>query len=104
MIRSGSAVQMNGFGSWLVWVRKRLMAACRSTSERNTPRLSQHLLSLAKKPSTALSQEADVGVCLDPVVEAGPPTDPVRSAEQRGESGQGGPGIRENPAHHGNRI
>jgi len=30
--------------------------------DRNTPRLSRRLLSLAKKPSTALSQEADFGV------------------------------------------
>ena len=38
------------------------MAAWRSTIERNTPRLSRRLVSLAKKPSTALSQEAEVGV------------------------------------------
>ena len=37
-------------------------AACRSTIERKTPRLSRCLVSLAKKPSTALSQEHDVGV------------------------------------------
>jgi hypothetical protein len=30
--------------------------------EQNAPRLSRRLVSLAKKPSTALSQEADVGV------------------------------------------
>ena len=38
------------------------MAAWRSTSEWNTPRLSRRLVSLAKKPSTAFSQEAEVGV------------------------------------------
>ena len=37
---------------------------------------------------------------LDPVVEAGPPTDLVRPAEQGGEAGQGGPRIREHPAHY----
>jgi hypothetical protein len=39
-----------------------LMAGCRSTTERNTPRLSLRLVSLAKKPSTALGQLAEVGV------------------------------------------
>ena len=38
------------------------MAACRSTTEWKTPRLRRRLASLAKKPSTALSQEAEVGV------------------------------------------
>ena len=41
---------------------KRLMAAWTSTSDRNTPRRSRRFASLAKKPSTALSQEAEVGV------------------------------------------
>jgi len=38
------------------------MAPCKSMIERKTPRLSRRLLSVAKKPSTALIQEADVGV------------------------------------------
>ena len=38
------------------------MAACRSTSEWKTPRFRRRRVSLAKKPSTALSQEAEVGV------------------------------------------
>jgi hypothetical protein len=38
------------------------MASLSSCSDRNTPRLSHFLARLAKKPSTALSQEADVGV------------------------------------------
>ena len=38
------------------------MAACRSATERKTPRLSLRFVRVAKKPSTALSQEADVGV------------------------------------------
>ena len=62
MILSGSAVQMKGLGSALVSARKRLMAACRSTTERKTPRFKRRLVSLAKKPSTALSQEHEVGV------------------------------------------
>ena len=37
------------------------MAALSSTTERKTPRLRRRLVSLAKKPSTALSQEAEVG-------------------------------------------
>src|SRR5436190_21343223 len=41
---------------------------------------------------------------LTPVMEAGPPTDPIRPAEKGGEAGQGGPRIREHPAHHGNRV
>src|SRR5512144_1997264 len=62
MILSGLAVQKKGLGSSLVWSMKRLMAAWRSATERNTPRLSRRLESLAKKPSTAFSQEQEVGV------------------------------------------
>lgn len=61
-MRLGSAVQTKGLGSWLVSVTKRLMAACRSATELNTPRLSRRLESLAKKPSTAFSHEHEVGV------------------------------------------
>ena len=57
MMRSGSAVQVKGLGSLLVSARKRLMAAWRSTPERKTPRFSRRRESLAKKPSTALSQD-----------------------------------------------
>src|SRR3954465_3791832 len=38
------------------------MAAWSSTTERNTPRFSRRLVSVAKKVSTALSQEHEVGV------------------------------------------
>src|SRR5882762_9902274 len=38
------------------------MATCRSTTDRNTPRLRRRRVSLAKKPSTVLSQDAEVGV------------------------------------------
>ena len=41
---------------------KRLMAACRSTTVWNTPYLSLRRVSLAKNPSTAFSQEDDVGM------------------------------------------
>src|SRR5262245_5421280 len=62
MILAGSAVQRNGLGSALCSSRNRLMAAWRSASERKTPRISRRLASLAKKPSTALSHEHEVGV------------------------------------------
>ena len=38
------------------------MAAWRSATERKTPRLSWRFVRLAKNPSTALSQEHEVGV------------------------------------------
>src|SRR3954453_14006978 len=47
---SGRAVQTKGLGSALVSARKRLIAACSSTSEPNVPRLSRRLVSLAKRP------------------------------------------------------
>src|SRR3546814_5874774 len=62
MILSGSAVQMKGFGSMFCSATKRLMAAWRSTSEWNVPRFRRRLVSLAKKPSMALSHEHEVGV------------------------------------------
>jgi len=61
MIAFGSAVQMKGLGLSLVSARYRLMAVWRSTMPLNTPRSSRCLVNLAKKPSTALSQDADVG-------------------------------------------
>ena len=61
MILSGSAVQVKGFGLSLVSARKRLMAAWRSTTDRKTPRFNRRLAGLAKKPSTALGQEHEVG-------------------------------------------
>ena len=59
---SGSAVQVKGLGSRLVSATKRLMVAWRSTTHRKTPRFSRRFASLAKKPSTALSHEQEVGV------------------------------------------
>jgi hypothetical protein len=46
----------------LVSSRKRWMASLSSRRDRNTPRLRRFFVSLAKKPSMALSQEAGVGV------------------------------------------
>ena len=62
MILSGSAVRVKGFGFRLCSARKRLIAACRSSTEWKTPRLRRRFDSLAKKPSTALSQEDEVGM------------------------------------------
>src|ERR1700689_2089874 len=62
MILSGLAVHMNGFGSAFVSATKRLMADWRSAAERKTPHFKRRRLSLAKNPSTALSQEHEVGV------------------------------------------
>jgi hypothetical protein len=62
MMACGSAVQTKGFAFSLCSSRKRLMAACRSTVPLKTPRLSRCFVSVAKKPSTALSHEAEVGV------------------------------------------
>lgn len=56
MMLSGSLVQRNGFGVWLASLTKRLMAAWRATMQWNAPRFSRWLVSLAKKPSTALIQ------------------------------------------------
>ena len=61
MILSGSAVQVKGLGSRLASVMQRLMAAWRSTTDRKTSRLTRRFDSFAKKPSTALSREQDVG-------------------------------------------
>src|ERR1700731_3055083 len=50
------------FGIDVASATKRLMGTCRSMTDRNTPRLRRWRVSLAKKPSTALSQDAEVGV------------------------------------------
>src|SRR5580698_10275367 len=61
-MRFGRAVHTKGLGSALVSARKLSMAASSSKTEQNTPRLRRRFVSLAKKPSTALSHDADVGV------------------------------------------
>jgi hypothetical protein len=46
-----------------LWIStKPLMAVCKATNKWNTPRLSRRWVSLAKKVSTAFSQEHEVGV------------------------------------------
>jgi hypothetical protein len=65
IILSGSAVHVKGFGSALCSTTKRLMASCKSTTDTKTPRFNRRWVSVAKKPSTALSQDAEArGVCL----------------------------------------
>ena len=60
---SAPIVSRKGFGSAALYSRmKRLMAAWRSMTEWNTPFLSRRRVSFAKKPSTALSHEHEVGV------------------------------------------
>src|SRR5215469_14077041 len=59
---SADLVQRKGFGLALCSTRKALIAACRSMIERNTPRRMRCRVILEKKFSTALSQEAEVGV------------------------------------------
>jgi len=60
---SGSARQTKGFVlPALCSATKRLMAAWRLTREWKTPCFSRRRVSLAKKRSTALSQEQDVDV------------------------------------------
>src|ERR1700751_1011243 len=61
-MRFGRVVQTKGLGSALASEMKRSMAISSSVTDRNTPRLRRLLVSLAKKPSMALSQEAEVGV------------------------------------------
>src|SRR5256885_9393958 len=61
-MRFGRAVHTKGLGSALVSATKWLMASSRSATDRNTPRLRRRFVSLAKKPSTALSHDAEVGV------------------------------------------
>src|SRR5260221_12428245 len=61
IILSGSAVHVKGFGSALCSTTKRLIAACKSATDRKTPRFSRLFVSLAKKPPTALGQDAEGG-------------------------------------------
>ncbi|MFT7027551.1 MAG: hypothetical protein ACJAVS_001782 [Paracoccaceae bacterium] len=63
MMASGSARQTNGLAlSLLRSAAKLLMAVWRSTTEQNTPRLRRRRVSVAKKPSMAVSHEPEVGV------------------------------------------
>jgi len=47
---------------------KRLMAVFRSSTDLNTPCFNRLRVSLAKKPSTAFSQELDVGMLVGAVI------------------------------------
>ena len=62
MILSGLAFHRNDFESVLWSATYLLMATCRSTMPTKVPRLRRRLVSTAKKPSTAFSHEAQVGV------------------------------------------
>ncbi len=62
MMAFGLARQMKGFGVWLCSPMKRLTAAWRSTTDWKTPFLSRLRVRMAKKPSTAFSQDEEVGV------------------------------------------
>jgi len=62
MILSGSFVQMKGFGLALQPAMKLRIVCLSSWVERNTPRLRRRLVKVANKPSTALSQDAEVGM------------------------------------------
>jgi hypothetical protein len=53
---------VKGFGSALCSTTKRLIASCKSTTDTKAPRFKRRWVSVAKKPSTALSQDAEVGV------------------------------------------
>ena len=63
MMSSGLALHTKGFESASFYSRmKRLMAAWRPTTEWNTLFFTRRRVSLAKKPSTALSHEHEVRV------------------------------------------
>ena len=62
MILSGSLVQTKGLGLALVWAMKAWIACLSCWTERKTPRSRRRLDKSANKPSTALSQEAEVAV------------------------------------------
>ena len=51
-----------GLGVLIVLFEEAVDRGLRSVTDRKTPRLSLRFVRVAKKPSTALSQEADVGV------------------------------------------
>jgi len=66
------------------------MAARRSATDRKTPRLRRRLVRTAKKPSTALSQEAEVGVNAERGRELGYEMSFVGSGAVRPERGLAG--------------
>jgi hypothetical protein len=74
VLRPAEVVQQKGRGSALASSMRRSIAPWGATREWSTPRLSRRRVSLAKKPSTASSQDAGVGVKLED--EAGVPAEP----------------------------
>jgi hypothetical protein len=62
MILSGSFGQMKGFGLALVSAMKLWMASLSSWRGKEAPRLRRRLDKSVNNPSTALSQDAEVGV------------------------------------------
>src|SRR3977135_3880686 len=58
MILSGSAVQVNGLGSWFVSATKRLMVAWRSTPHPKTPRFSRRWGRFGEKPLDGVEPRA----------------------------------------------
>ena len=65
---------MKGFGLALCSTTKRLIAACKSTTDRKTPRFNRRFVSLAKKPSPDLaSPDLDAsGFFSDPLALSSP--------------------------------
>ncbi len=61
MTASASFFQKKGFISWLCSAMKWLTAACRLVTEQNTLCFGRRPVCWAKNPSTALSQEQEVG-------------------------------------------
>jgi hypothetical protein len=62
MILSGSAVHTKGLGSSFGFLQEAVDGGLEIDDRAEDPRLRRRLVNLAKKPSTALSQEAEVGV------------------------------------------
>ena len=62
MMVSGSLAQWKGFDLILASLTKWLMVSWSETKEWKTPRFRRRLVSLAKNPSPALIQDAEVGV------------------------------------------
>jgi hypothetical protein len=62
IILSGSAVHVKGFWFGVVFGDETIDGSCKSTTDTKTPRFNRRFVSLAKKPSTALNHDAEVGV------------------------------------------
>ena len=62
MMRLGSAVHVKGLGLTLVSARKPFDGGLEIDERSEHPRFNRRWLRLAKKPSTALTQEADFGL------------------------------------------